>query len=82
MNLSYFWQFTLSITLHISHVAFIHGLSHVMCCDFRQRDTLVVDHSKAGLHKVMKELELNETASSNQVYKVRLFMFPHIITVQ
>lgn len=38
-------------------------------CFIRQRDTLVVDHSKAGLHKVMRELELNETASSNQVYK-------------
>ncbi|KAL5258158.1 hypothetical protein ACHWQZ_G012946 [Mnemiopsis leidyi] len=38
-------------------------------CFIRERDTLVVDHSRAGLHKVMKELELDGTATSNQVYK-------------
>lgn len=43
---------------------------YVKILNIRERDTLVVDHSRAGLHKVMKELELDGTATSNQVYKV------------
>ena len=36
----------------------------------RHHNTLVVDHSKAGLRNIMKELDLGGAASSDKVYKV------------
>lgn len=52
-------------------------------CFFRKKDTLLVDHSKAGLHSVMKELNLGGTASSSSgnVYKKISYDFQDVYDV-
>lgn len=41
---------------------------YLLITNFRERDTLVVDHSKAGLQSVLKELQLEGHSSSNSQF--------------